>query len=295
MSIARSRGEKIFDALVIVLLLILSIITIYPIYYVIIASISSPNFISSGDVVLFPKGVNITAFKYLMENKSIWIGYRNSILYTIAGTMVDLAVTIPCAYALSRKSLPYRRILMTLFVFTMYFNGGLIPKYLLINSLGMIDTPLALIIPGCINVFNLIIARSFFESNISDSLLEAVKIDGASYTRFFFQFALPLSPAMLAIIALYSIQGHWNAYLGAQMYIQSPNLQTLQVIIKNITATLDTGLVEEISTQELVEIVQKKQLMKYAVVVVAIIPLAIIYPLVQKFFVRGVMIGAIKG
>ena len=184
---------------------------------------------------------------------------------------------------------------MALFVFTMYFSGGLIPKYLLINALGMINTPWALIIPGCVNVFNLIIARSFFESSIPDSLLEAATIDGANYTRFFFQFALPLSPAMLAIITLYNIQGHWNAYLGAQMYIQSPNLQTLQVIIKNITATLDTGLVEEMSTQELIEVVQKKQLMKYAVVVVAIVPLAIIYPFVQRYFVKGVMVGAIKG
>lgn len=295
MAVARSKGEKVLDVVIILLLILLSIITIYPIYYVMIASVSSPVAISSGDVVFWPKGLNISAYRHLLDNRLIWVGYRNSILYTAAGTAVDLAVTIPCAYALSRKTLPYRRILMGLFVFTMYFNGGLIPKYLLINSLGMINTPWSLIIPGCVNVFNLIIARSFFESSLPDSLLEAAQIDGASFTRFFFQFALPLSPAMLAIIALYCIQGHWNAYLGAQMYIQSPNLQTLQVIIKNITATLDTSLAEELTTQELIEIVQQKQLLKYAVVAVSIIPLVAVYPFVQKFFVRGVMVGAVKG
>ncbi len=295
MAIARTKSETVLDVTAIILLLILSVLTLYPIYYVVIASVSSPVAISAGEVILSPKGLNISAYQRLLNNRMIWIGYRNSILYTIAGTGVDLMVTIPCAYALSRKSLPYRRILMGLFIFTMYFNGGMIPRYLLINALGMINSPLALIIPGCVNVFNLIIARSFFESSIPDSLLEAAQIDGASYTRFFFQFALPLSPAMLAIIALYCIQGHWNAYLGAQMYIQSPDLQTLQVIIKNITATLDTGLAEEMSTQQLIEVVQQKQLMKYAVVVVSIVPLVLIYPFVQKFFVKGVMIGAVKG
>jgi putative aldouronate transport system permease protein len=295
MSIKSTKGEKLFDGIIILILLLITFITLYPIYFVLIASISSPNYISTGQVILFPKGLNVAAYKQLLDNRQIWIGYRNSIIYTTFGTMVDLAVTIPCAYALSRKTLPGRKILMGLFVFTMYFSGGMIPRYLLINALGLYNSPLALIIPGCVNVFYLIIARSFFESSISDSLLESVMIDGGSYTRFFFQFAVPLSPAMLATIALYCIQSHWNAYLGAQMYIQDPELQTLQVIIKNITASLDQSLAEQMTTQELIESVQQKQLLKYAVVVISIVPLVIIYPFVQKFFVRGVMVGAIKG
>ena len=184
---------------------------------------------------------------------------------------------------------------MTMFLITMYFNGGMIPKYLLLNSLGMVNTPWALIIPGCVNVYNLIVARSFFESNIPDSLLEAAQIDGSSYTRFFLQVVLPLSPAVIAIITLFCVQAHWNAYLGAQMYIYDSDLYTLQQVIRSITATLDQSLSDDTSMEQMIQIMQEKQLMKYAVVVVASIPLVIIYPFVQKFFVKGIMVGAVKG
>lgn len=292
----RIRDERVLNSVINVMLVMIAIVSLYPIWYVIIASISDPVAISNGEVLLLPKGINFSAYLKLLDNKQIWIGYRNSIIYTAGGTIVDLLVTIPCAYALSRESLPGRKFITSLFIFTIYFTGGMIPSYMLINSLGMVNTPWALIIPGCINVYNLVVARSFFESSIPDSLFDAAQIDGSGYTRFFLQVVLPLSPAILAIITLFCIQTHWNAYLGAQMYIYSPNLYTLQQVIRSITATLDASLIgDEVTLDQMITIMQEKQLMKYAVVVVASIPLVIIYPLVQKFFVKGVMVGAVKG
>lgn len=289
------KGERAFNVIVSVLLIIIAVVTLYPIWFVLIASISSPVAIGAGEVLLLPKGINFKGYEMLFEDKNIWIGYRNSIIYTAAATVLDLIVTIPCAYALSRKTLPYRRILMLLFTITMYFSGGTIPKYLLINSLGMINTPWSLIIPGCVNVFNLIVARSFFESSIPESLFDAARIDGSGYTRFFAQIVIPLSPAILAIIALYCIQAHWNGYLAATMYIYNPKLKTLQQIIRSITANLDSSLAESATTEELIYAAQKTQLLKYSVVVVSALPLILIYPFVQKFFVKGVMVGAVKG
>ena len=291
----RKFEERVVDIVINVVLIILGLVALYPIWYVIIASISSPVAISTGEVVFLPKGLNIDAYKALLAEKRIWIGYRNSIVYTTAATILDLLVMIPCAYALSRHSLPGRKFFMTAFIFTMYFSGGLVPKYLVINSLGMVNTPWALIIPGCVNVFNMIIARSFFESSIPDSLLDAAQIDGANYTRFFVQIVLPLSPAMLAIIALYSVTAHWNAYLGAQMYIYDADLYTLQQVIKSITATLDSTLMENATFDEISAAIREKQLMKYAVVLVASLPLVVAYPFIQKYFVKGVMVGAVKG
>lgn len=291
----KKSGERAFDITVNVILVLVAVICIYPIWYVLIASVSSPVAIGNGEVLLWPKGFNLDGYTRLIENKNIWIGYRNSILYTAAATAVDFLIQIPVAYALSRKSLPGHRIIMALFVFTMYFSGGIIPKYLLLNSLGMLNSPIALIIPSCVNVFNIIVAKSFFEGSIPDSLFDAARIDGCGYTRFFAQIVLPLSPAILAIIALYCIQRHWNVYLDAEMYLIDSKYYTLQQVIRNITAKVDANLMEVMAGEELMRIMQEKQLLKYSVIVVSVIPLIIIYPFVQKFFVRGVMVGAVKG
>lgn len=293
--LARSRGDKVVDGIIMAILILVALICLYPIWFTVIASVSNPTYISNGQVILWPKGFNLDAYRRLLDNRQIWIGYRNTIFYTVVGTCFDLAVTLPCAYALSRYKLPGRRWLMLLFLFAMYFSGGIIPNYLLYNQLGMINTIWVLLLPGTLNVYNMIIARSFFESSIPEPVFESAKIDGASYTRFFVQFALPLSKAMIAVISLLYALGHWNAYLGPRMYLQSPNLQTLQVIIRDITARLDTSLVEDMSSEELVRQVQEKQLMKYAVVIVSIIPMMMAYPFIQRYFVGGIMIGAVKG
>lgn len=287
--------DRVTDIVINLILAVIAIVSIYPIWYVLIASVSSPSAISLGQVVLWPKGFNLSAYKSLLDNKLIWMGYRNTILYTFFGTLIDLVVQISAAYALSRPRLPGRKWIMTLFIITMYFSGGMIPKYMLLNSLNMINTPWALLIPGCANIFNIIVARSFFENNVPESLYDAARIDGCGYLRFFVKIVLPLSPAILAIIALYCIQGHWNTYLTAQMYIYDTELLTLQQVIRTITATLDASLSDSMSATELVESMREKQLLKYSVIVVSVVPMVIVYPFVQKFFVRGVMVGAVKG
>lgn len=287
--------ERALDICINILLVIMGIVVIYPLWYVLIASFSSPYAIARGEVILWPKGFTLKGYTQVLENSSLWIGYRNTILYTLASVILDLGVMTPCAYALSRKSLPFRNFIMTLFLITMYFSGGIIPKYMLLNKLGFVNTPLALIIPGCVTVFDIIVMRSFFEANIPDSLVDAAMIDGAGYIRFFGQIALPISPAVLAVMALYSIQRHWNAYLGAQMYIYKPKYFTLQQVLRRLTANLDSSLTETLTADEIEKLTINKELMKYSIVIVACIPLVILYPFIQKFFVKGVMVGAVKG
>lgn len=288
-------GERILDIFINIVLVFLGALCIYPIWYVIIASVSSPTALAAGEVVLFPKGFNLSAYGTLFENKLIWTGYKNSIINTTLSCLLDTTVMSLCAYALSRKTLPGRGFLMVLFIITMYFKGGLIPEYMLKSSLGMMNTRWVLIIPGCVNVYNMILAKSFFENNVPDSLFDAARIDGASYTRFFIKIVLPLSGAILAIITLFSMTIHWNAYLGAQMYIFDADLYTLQQVIKIITSSVNSALAETLTVDEMAQMILEKELIKYAVVIVGSIPLVIAYPFVQKYFVKGVMVGAVKG
>lgn len=291
----RSLGDRITDHAINALLVLIIVICLYPLYYVVIASISDVGAIARGEVVFAPVGFNLGAYKKLLQTSSIWVGYRNTIIYTTVGVLFDLLIQIPCAFVLSRKELPGKRFITTLFVITMYFSGGMIPKYLLVNALGWIDNPISLIIPSCISVYNIIVAKSFFESGVPESLYDAALIDGCSYIQYFTKIVIRLSGAMIAIIALYNMQMHWNTYLTAQMYIHDPKFYTLQQVIRNITATITTGLTEMMEDEEYLRRMQDAQLIKFAVVVVSCIPLAVVYPFVQKNFVKGVMVGAVKG
>ena len=291
----RTLGDRITDNVINILLIAVVIVTLYPLYYVLIASISNVNAIARGEVVFAPVGFNLGAYKKLLQTGSIWTGYRNTIIYTVFGVAFDLLIQIPCAFVLSREEMPGKRFVTTLFVITMYFSGGMIPKYLLINALGWIDNPISLIIPSCISVYNIIVAKSFFQSGIPDSLFDASLLDGCTYTKYFTKIVIPLSGAMISIIALYNMQTHWNTYLTAQMYIYNPNYFTLQQVIRNITSIITTGVTEMEDDAEYIRRMQDAQLIKFAVVVVSCVPLAIVYPFVQKNFVKGVMVGAVKG
>lgn len=288
-------SDRVFNMTINIMLVIITFVTIYPLWFVIIASVSSPSSIVSGEVILFPKGLNIDAYISLFKNKRIWSGYRNSILYTSASMLLDLFVQITCAFALSRKSLPFRRFFGIIFIIPMYFTGGLIPSYMLISKFGMVNSPLALIVPSCVNCFNLVIAKNFFANNIPESLYDAARIDGCGYISFFTNIVVPLSGSIIAIIALYSMQSHWNGYLGPVMYLYSPEKYTLQQVVAGITANLDSSLSEFSSLAEIIKKTQEKQLIKYAIVFVSSLPLIIVYPFVQKHFVKGVMVGAVKG
>ncbi len=296
--IQESGGDKVFNIVNGILLTMLTLLIVYPIYFIVIASISDPTYVNLGETLLLPKGLTLAGYKKIAEFPDILSGYWNSIVYTVLGTGINLLVCIPCAFVLSRKELPGRRLINLFFVFTMYFGGGLIPLYLVIKGLGMLDTIWALVLPGALNIYNMIVARSFFQSNISEELFEATKIDGGSYTTFFFKVVLPLSKAIIAVMVLYHALGHWNSYLNALYYIRDYTKFPLQLVLRNLTASLSATVASSDSTMDavaLAEATKAQQSVRYAVIMVAAIPVFLMYPFVQKYFVKGVMVGSVKG
>ncbi len=294
---SKSRGDKIFDAVNFTILLLICLIVAYPLYFVVIASISDPNVVNKGGVILFPKGVTMLGYQKLFQDKTIWSGYANTFLYTFAGTLLDVVVTTCGAYALSRKDLVGRGFLMKYFIFTMYFSGGLIPLFVQINRMGLYNTRWVLIILGTVSVYNLIIARTFFETSIPDELLEAAKLDGCSDLRFFTSIVLPLSTAVIAVLVVYYGVGHWNQYFNALIFVSKQDYYPLQIVLREILiqSRQTEAAVTEGQIAELIERNKYAELIKYGVIVVSSLPVMIMYPFAQKFFVKGVLIGAVKG
>ena len=295
----RTRQDKIFDAVNVTLLGMLLLVTAYPVYFVVIASISKPNLVSVGKVVLWPQGINFEAYKYIFSDRRIMTGYRNSLFYAAGLTVFSLILTLPAAYAVSRKDMKGRNVMMLLMVFTMYFSGGMIPYYVLIRKLGLIDNVLVLMIPGAVSVFNIIIARTFFIQNVPDEVLESAKMDGCSNTRFFIQIVLPISQAIIAIIVLFNVVGSWNSFFDALLFINDNKKQPLQMVLRRIVllgGNLAGGDdLSWMSPDELARRTYLRDLLQYGIIVAAIAPLLIIYPFIQKHFVRGIMVGSIKG
>ncbi|HHV12821.1 MAG TPA: carbohydrate ABC transporter permease [Clostridiales bacterium] len=292
--------NKIFSAINGCLLLLILIIIVYPLYYTVIASFSDPELVVSGKVLLTIKKFTLDAYRNIVSNNSIIIGYRNSILYTVIGTLYDLCLTIPAAYALSRKELKGRNFFMGIFVFTMYFSGGMIPQYMLIDRLNLIDTFWVMIIPSGLSVFNLIVARTYFNSNFSQELNDAAKIDGCGEFGVFFRIVLPVSGAIIAVMSLYYAVGHWNSFFPALLYINDSKLYPLQLVLRNILVLNQTMLmdIESLTTDQVslaVRLSYLAETMKYSLVFIASVPMLIAYPFVQKYFVKGVMVGAVKG
>lgn len=286
--------DKAVDMIFAVLLIIIGILMIYPLWYVVIASLSEPSAVANGQVLLWPVDFTLDGYKKLFEYTEIWLGYRNSLFYLFFGSFVSLAVIIPAGYALSRRNLQGRRGLNFMFTISMYFSGGLIPTYLLHRSIGWINTIWVLIIPAALSVYNLFLARSFFESSIPEALYESAKLDGATDYGFLFRIAIPLSKAIIAVIFLFSALQWWNEYMRFVIYIDNPKLQSLQVIIRQITQELSEFETGMLSQAEIQIINRNKELLKFSVVVIAALPFAIIYPFVQKYFNQGVMVGAVK-
>lgn len=294
-------SSKIFDVINIIMLLIITIIVLYPLYFTIIASVSNPYNVSRGDVLFWFKDFTLEPYINVFKNSDIWIGYKNSILYTFLVTVYNLLLTIPCAYVLSRKGIRGKSILMTYFVITMYFSGGLIPSYLLVRNLGLINKMWAVILPFGFSVYNMIVARTFFQTNMTDELYEAAKIDGANEYRIFFRIVLPLSSAIIAVIALYVAVANWNSYFSAMLYLDNKKLFPLQVILRNILilnqhmSVADMASLEDEEVAMLLRRELMAQGMKYSLVFIASAPVLALYPFVQKHFVKGVMVGALKG
>ncbi len=295
----RSKSDIRFDRINFIILTLIFLIVAYPLYFIIISSFSDPKAVSSGKVLFAPIGFSLDGYQEVFKNSEVLRGFLNSLFITFIGTCVNLFVTIPTSYALSRDEFGGRKFVTTFYMITMFVSGGMIPTYLVVKQLGMLDSVWALVVPGALSVYNMIVARTFFKSNIPDELLEAAKLDGCSNIRFFFKIALPLSGAIIAILVLYYGIGHWNAYFSALLYIQSSEKFPLQLVLRSIlvqnTAQLSQGSVPAAQKEELERIRQTMELMKYSLIIISSVPVMILYPLVQRHFVKGVMIGSVKG
>ncbi|MCJ8009022.1 carbohydrate ABC transporter permease [Lederbergia wuyishanensis] len=297
-SISRTRGDKIFDIVNILFFAIVLIVTVYPLYFMLIASFSSPTAVNNGEIWLWPKDITFKGYEMIFDHSKIWTGYKNSIIYTVVGTTINVVLTITGGYALSRKDLPGRNIFMFFIVFTMFFSGGLIPSYLLVKDLGMVNTMWALIVPGAISAYNLIIVRTFFQSTIPDELLEAGIMDGCTNLKFFTNVVVPLSKPIIAVMVLFHAVGHWNAYFSALIYLRDTALYPLQLVLREVLILTQANEVVENSgaiVESSKEMANVSGLIKYGIVIIASLPMLILYPFIQKHFVKGVMIGSIKG
>lgn len=289
-----SRADKLFDLTNNLVMLVILLLIAYPLYFVVIASISDPNLVNAGQVVLLPKGLMNDGYRRIFQMPSIWRGYVNTIYYAAVGCLISVSLTVSGGYALSQRTLPGNNFFTGMFTFTMLFNGGLIPTYLLVQRLGMLDSVWAMTIPGAVSVWNLIITRTFFRNTIPSELAEAAAIDGSSQLGFFFRIALPLSKALIAIIFLFYLVGYWNEFFRGIIYLKSSDKHPLQLVLRDI---LIIGQSSEMTADIRDRILQQKtaELVKYGVIIVSTLPLMIIYPFIQKYFVQGVLIGSIKG
>jgi putative aldouronate transport system permease protein len=277
-----------------ILMTLICVIILYPLYYVLLASVTDPVVVGSGRPLLVPSKLFLDGYAAALTYAPLLSGYRNSLVYTLLGTGVNLVFTIPGAYALSRRDLAGRKWIMFFYTFTMFFSGGMIPFYILLRNLGMIDTLWVMILPGAVSVYNLIVVRTFFQSNITAELLEAARIDGASDFRFFFKIVLPLSSTILAVMVIFYAVGHWNAYFNAILYLNSRDKMPLQAVLRDllILNTITTDL--RLSQTEIVNRMKRADQLKYCVIVLASVPVLVLYPLAQRYFTQGVMIGSIK-
>ena len=295
MKIKNPMEDRILYFVVYTVIILFLLVILYPIIFIISASFSEGSEVQLGRVYLWPVKPTLEGYRAVFSHRNIMTGYRNTILYTLGGTLINVVVTVLCAYPLSRRDMPIRGFFVFLFVFTMFFGGGLIPTYLLVNSLGMVNTFWALLIPGAMSVYNMVLARTFIQNGVPHELLEASQIDGCSDARYFFSILLPLSQAVISVISLYYAVAHWNSYFSALIYIRDKQLQPLQLILRSILLSTRVSL-NEFEDPDLLEgKIGLEFLVKFALIVVSSAPIMCLYPFVQKFFAKGVMLGSVKG
>ncbi|WP_281890584.1 carbohydrate ABC transporter permease [Paenibacillus sp. YYML68] len=291
----RSKADRLFDTVNVLFFAVLLFIIVYPLYFILIASVSDPDLVNAGKIAFLPREMTWVGYERIFADAEIWQGYWNSIIYTVFGTTFRVVLTITGGYALSRKDLPYSGVIMMLILFTMFFNGGLIPTYLLVKNLGMVNTMWAMIIPGAVSVYQLIIVRTFFQSTIPQEMLEAAMMDGCGNLKFFTRMVLPLSLPIIAVIVLFNAVAMWNSYFQALIYLNDVSLHPLQIILRKILiiseAQLDMidGSADTVAEQKVAELI------KYGMVIVSSLPVLVLYPFLQRYFVKGVMIGSVKG
>lgn len=299
MVVKETKRDKVFNGVNITLLVFILLITVYPLWFIICASISDPDMVNAGKMLIWPVNISFGGYENIFNDPSILRGYINTIFYTVAGTLLNLAVTLPAAYALSRKDFVGNKFFTLLFLFTMFFSGGLIPTFITVRAVGLYDTPWVMIILGATSMTNIIISQTFFRSNIPDEVQEAAQIDGCSNFRLFFQIVLPLSPAIIAVMALFCAVNHWNGYFVAMIYLNNDDLKPLQIVLREILvkSQFNADLLQQGGTDAaaLQNEIRLSEQIKYALVVVASLPVMAAYPFVQKYFVKGVTVGAVKG
>ena len=293
-SISSSFSDHVFGGIIIFLSILIFIIIVYPLWFVVIASISSSDLVNLGKVTFFPKGIIFYGYNQILGDSRIWTGYMNTIIYVVLGTALNLAVTLPAAYALSRKDFKARNIIMLYFVFTMFFNGGIVPTYMTVSAIGLTSTRAVFIIFLAVNTFNLIIARTFIENSIPNELYEAAVIDGCTHFKYFMTVVIPLSKAMISVLLLYYAVYHWNDFFNALLFNSNNEYEPLQIVLRRIlilneafksgNGSVGGGYAQRSADQ-----------VKYAVIIVSTLPILCLYPFIQKYFEKGVMLGAIKG
>lgn len=293
----QSWDDILFSVITNSLLILFVIIVAYPIYFVLVASVTDPQYVNNGTILLFPRGFTLLGYKRVFSDMRIWIGYGNTILYTVCGTSLGVMAVIMAGYALSRKDLFGRSVIMRLFVFTMYFSGGMIPFYLVVKGMGMVNSRLLLVILGSVSAYNIIIVRSFMESSIPEELREAATIDGCGNGIFFFKIVMPLSKAVAAVMTLFIAVTYWNAYFNAMIFLTDSAKYPLQLYLREILLTASTAAASatELDPVAALKLETMVQVIKYGVIVVSTVPIICVYPFIQKYFVKGVMIGSVKG
>lgn len=296
-TVAQKRRKKLtkFDVIAIIILAFFGFITAYPMYFCVIASFSDPTKVMLGDVILLPKDITFDGYERMLQDETIWTGYMNTILYVGVGTFLSVLTTMMIAYPLSRKAFAGRKAVTVILLITMYFSGGMIPSYILVGNLGLRDTRFYMMIAGLISVYNVIVARSFLSMNIPQDLQEAAAMDGCSPIRFFIQMVLPLSKAIMAVLMLYYGVGKWNDYMTALIYLSDESKFPLALVLKGILITTTSGLSYDTADPMLMmERMKVAESMKYGVMIVSTLPIMCLYPFLQKYFVKGVMIGSVK-
>jgi len=294
-TISYSKGDRIYYFICYVILTVLLITVLFPLLYIVSASFSSSEAVTAGKVLLWPVDISLDGYRGVLRYESIWLGYRNTIFYVVTGTTLNVALTMICAYPLARPGFTGRKFYTVLFTFTMLFGGGMIPSYINMRNLGLLNTTWAMILPGAISVYNMIVARTFIQNSIPTELMEAAKIDGCSDARYFVSMVLPLSKTIIAVLVMYYMVGHWNSYFNAFLYLSDKDRYPLQIVLRSILIQNSFSSDATMDEETMKQMQNMRDLLKYSIIVVSSAPLMAVYPFVQKYFIKGVMIGSVKG
>ncbi len=286
--IKESRTDYVYYAICAIILFLIAVVIIYPLYYIVIASVSDPDAVLTGGVWLYPVKMTFSGYANLFTRNDVWQGYFNTLVYTVTGTVFNIVLTIPAGWALSREYLPFRKIIMTLLIITMFFGGGLVPYVVLCQALGLYQNPLILIIGGGVSVYNVFMCKSFFQTNVPKEVLEAGQIDGAGEIRTFFDLVLPVSKSIISVMVLFYAVGHWNNYIDAFIFDINRNFYPLQAVLKELLeATSGEGDV-------VLEQMRMATQIKFTSIIVATVPILVVYPMIEKHFGQGVLVGSFK-